>query len=457
MNRSRKMVLLSGVLVAIVGAALLSLFLANQGLERAGLWATVLGAGLTTVGTVVAAWTLVITIQAARSASQVSLEPDQRVTIAPPKSHATGGMEAVTKSGYGKPRIVEADAIDPAIEFDITSHCNVDLRIDSIYLRVLECLPVHVLEIIPYAGIAETRLYTCEVGPAAGVYECSKESQSYDFIKLSPGELERIRIDPTATGTGIYKIAVGVRYSIDGELKYAESDAKVQMGLIAVDHSGVFYRDGSEQLPRDAEDALLEALGDSDQENRRAAAMQLGRFKIPAAIDELADIINDSRDSFDRVKAISLLGGYRDPRVVDILAQALSVHDRRIKYAAVDALGNTGNSTVIPILESALIDSGVSMMSVMLALRNVGADSVRVIERALTHPKPSVREEAIRALPWGDSKALVRIAGMLKDEDASVRSTAEKALSAGRAGSARWKSGEVLEQLEEARDEDSER
>ena len=72
MTRSSKISLAAGLLVLAVGGLILALFLSHQGPTQAGLWATVLGLPLTVIGTIMTAWSLVVTIRAgsARSLTQ---------------------------------------------------------------------------------------------------------------------------------------------------------------------------------------------------------------------------------------------------------------------------------------------------------------------------------------------------------------------------------------------------
>jgi Effector-associated domain 1 len=58
-SRLSKMAVLAGLVVAVTGLTLLVVFLAGQGLARAGLWASVLSLGLAAVGTAASVWGIV--------------------------------------------------------------------------------------------------------------------------------------------------------------------------------------------------------------------------------------------------------------------------------------------------------------------------------------------------------------------------------------------------------------
>jgi hypothetical protein len=100
MSRLAKVVMLAGLLVAGAGAALLVVFLVGQGLDRAGLWATVLTFGLTAAGTVASIWAVVL----ARSPADVvdvpdgERAPDARGETAGP-SPAPGSITQTSSSG----------------------------------------------------------------------------------------------------------------------------------------------------------------------------------------------------------------------------------------------------------------------------------------------------------------------------------------------------------------------
>jgi len=61
MSRLAKVAVPVGLLAASAGTASLVVFLAGQGLARAGLWASILSFGLTGVGTAASIWGLVVT------------------------------------------------------------------------------------------------------------------------------------------------------------------------------------------------------------------------------------------------------------------------------------------------------------------------------------------------------------------------------------------------------------
>ena len=73
-SRSSKIALVAGLIVAAVGAGLLGRFLAHQGLERAALWATVLGFVLGGVGTAATVWMLVLSLKSSSASSQSTKE-----------------------------------------------------------------------------------------------------------------------------------------------------------------------------------------------------------------------------------------------------------------------------------------------------------------------------------------------------------------------------------------------
>ena len=71
-------------------AGLLVWFLVSQGLNRAAAWATVLELAVSVLAAVIAVWTLVVTIQSART--EPGNRPDGRVQL-------LVGLKQVNKSG----------------------------------------------------------------------------------------------------------------------------------------------------------------------------------------------------------------------------------------------------------------------------------------------------------------------------------------------------------------------
>ena len=101
--------------------------------------------------------------------------------------------------------------------------------------------------------------------------------------------------------------------------------------------------------------ALIQALGDSDWDVRRAAEGALGKLGDPQAVPALIQALGDSGWEVRRAAA-EALGKLGDPQAVPALIQALGDSDRDVRREAAEALGKLGDPQAIPALIQALGD-----------------------------------------------------------------------------------------------------
>jgi HEAT repeat protein len=105
--------------------------------------------------------------------------------------------------------------------------------------------------------------------------------------------------------------------------------------------------------------ALIQALGDSDWDVRRAAAEALGKLGDPQAVPALIGALGEWGDLWSenvRRAAAEALGKLGDPQAVPALIQALGDSDWDVRRAAAEALAKIGTPAV-PALIQALGDS----------------------------------------------------------------------------------------------------
>ncbi len=93
-------------------------------------------------------------------------------------------------------------------------------------------------------------------------------------------------------------------------------------------------------------DALVRALGDTNDYVRWSAAVELGNIVVPA-IEPLCKALGDMNDSV-RLYAAEALGKLGDTRAVEPLCKALGDTDYAVRWHAAEALGEIGNDKVLP-------------------------------------------------------------------------------------------------------------
>jgi len=93
--------------------------------------------------------------------------------------------------------------------------------------------------------------------------------------------------------------------------------------------------------------ALIQALGDSDRDVRRAAAEALGDLGDPQAVPALIQALRDDWEAVRRAAA-EALGKLGDPQAIPPLIQALGDYWYDVRFAAAEALGKLGDPQAIP-------------------------------------------------------------------------------------------------------------
>jgi twitching motility protein PilT len=112
----------------------------------------------------------------------------------------------------------------------------------------------------------------------------------------------------------------------------------------------------------------LELLSEPDLEVRAAALSVVGSFNDPRVVNGVAPLLKDS-DWWLRVTAADVLGRLKDPRAVKPLAEALN--DKETRWAAVEALGRIGHESALPVFGQLLKDPAPEIrIEVLLAFRN---------------------------------------------------------------------------------------
>lgn len=114
--------------------------------------------------------------------------------------------------------------------FDVTNPNELDMRIVRLYVDVIKFVPVDIIGVWEgdKGGGMRIRKYGCDIDVNTGRYECFQISEGFDYIKLSPGEMEVFRVHIAAVQEGIYRLRLGMEFSIGGVKREIEADNDIQ-------------------------------------------------------------------------------------------------------------------------------------------------------------------------------------------------------------------------------------
>lgn len=115
--------------------------------------------------------------------------------------------------------VPSSKAQDICLIFDMTNPQQMEMRMQDIYVEVLDYHEVDILEVSPTLSAGKTRKYFCNIKPNLGIYPCVQLSNEFDYIKLSYGELEHFGISVNTITEGIYKLRVKMTFSVAGEVQ----------------------------------------------------------------------------------------------------------------------------------------------------------------------------------------------------------------------------------------------
>ena len=200
--------------------------------------------------------------------------------------------------------------------------------------------------------------------------------------------------------------------------------------------------DDVDNLPDDRVEAigtLTEALKDNEWKVRKVAAEILGQLRYPAefasqgdrqAVESLIQALGDDNQEVRRaaVDALARIGG---PEVGQPLASSLGDDDPVIRLKAATELWKVGGEKAVETLIEALGDpSWEVQMAVATALGQLGdRRAVKPLLNALKTPHWQLRWRAAAALGWlGDDRAIQPLIRSLQDETSLVRAAACESL-----------------------------
>jgi HEAT repeat protein len=188
-----------------------------------------------------------------------------------------------------------------------------------------------------------------------------------------------------------------------------------------------FVRVGSSAVP-----LLIEQLGATDRDTRRAAIVALGRIGDRSAVEPLIALL-DQRDSDMPVVVSSALARLGDPRAFEPLLALLGDQDVAVRQAVVGALNSIGHPDMAPRICTMLGDPDalVRESAVKIAGYFGYPECADGVVARCSDDDEAVRAAAIEHLPYfDDSRAGQIFASALDKDTARVRAAAAKALGA---------------------------
>jgi HEAT repeat protein len=103
--------------------------------------------------------------------------------------------------------------------------------------------------------------------------------------------------------------------------------------------------------PRESLELLRERLfNDSEIDVQSAAADAIGGLKLTEAYPDLEQAYRNTQDWLLQMSILATLGEMGDPRGAELLKTALSSPQSLIRTAAIGALGDLGDASIVPLL-----------------------------------------------------------------------------------------------------------
>lgn len=161
---------------------------------------------------------------------------------------------------------------------------------------------------------------------------------------------------------------------------------------------------------------------------REAAIKALGEIGNPKAVDSLMKALHDKDVRWAAVEALVKIA---DPKAIDALIKRLKdkQEDKYVREAAAKALGETGNPKAVGILVEALKDKYVGWVAAEALGKIGGSEAIGHLIKALKEENEDVRMSVAEVLgKIGASKAVDHLMRALNDESEYVRLSAAGAL-----------------------------
>ena len=173
--------------------------------------------------------------------------------------------------------------------------------------------------------------------------------------------------------------------------------------IAALDHYDPIVRAASARViarlqVKEAEDALIVAIGDSNQAVRQFAMYALGEIKSEKAITALKHQVENYRSNTQATWALLALAKIAHPSTADLFRQFIAAKDPGFRAASAEGLGRTGAADFVPQLEQRLQgERGPAVqLAYFFALQKLGRNYLEHIVKALADDDSA--EQAIEYL-----------------------------------------------------------
>ncbi|MEX2270265.1 MAG: HEAT repeat domain-containing protein [Vicinamibacterales bacterium] len=166
--------------------------------------------------------------------------------------------------------------------------------------------------------------------------------------------------------------------------------AQIRKLTAALDHYDAIVRAASARViarleVKEADDALIVAIGDSNQAVRQFAIYALGEIGSPKAVPALKHQIENYRSNTQATWALLALAKIGDPSTADLFRQYLAAKDPGFRAASAEGLARTGAADFIPQLEQRLQNERgpAVQLAYFFALQKLGRNYLEHIVAAL--------------------------------------------------------------------------
>lgn len=136
---------------------------------------------------------------------------------------------------------------------------------------------------------------------------------------------------------------------------------------------------------KEAEDALIQAIGDSNQAVRQFAMYALGEIRSAKAIPALKHQVDNYRSNTQATWALLALAKIADPSTADLFRQYIAAKDPGFRAASAEGLARTSAADFLPQLEQRLqSEKGPAVrLAFFFALQKLGRNSLEELVSAL--------------------------------------------------------------------------